>query len=58
LCGILTIAAIVGGVFGSWTVFLVMAGTLTALLMHGGDIRTTPTSRHQRGDRQHRGRRR
>ena len=46
LTGVLLVAAIIGGVAHSWIVFLVVAGVLTSLLVHGADIRFTPTTRH------------
>ena len=48
LIGVLMVAAIIGGVAQSWIVFLVVAGVLTSLLVHGADIRFTPTTRHPR----------
>lgn len=46
MTGVLLVAAIIGGVAHSWIVFLVVAGVLTSLLVHGADIRFTPTTRH------------
>lgn len=48
LFGVLIVAAIFGVVVHSWGVFLLVAGTLTSLLLHGGDIRPTPSSPPQR----------
>jgi hypothetical protein len=35
----LVVAAIVGGVFGSWTIFVISAAVLLAAACHTGDIR-------------------
>ena len=48
LIGVLMVAAVIGGIAQSWIVFLVVAGVLTALMVHGADIRFTPTTRHPR----------
>lgn len=45
--GALMIAAVLGGATGSWVVFILSAGVLTGLLVHGGDIRPRPTLRRQ-----------
>jgi hypothetical protein len=37
--GALLIAALVGWLFGSWSVFLLTAGVLIAMGLHAGDIR-------------------
>ena len=46
MIGVLMVAAVIGGIAQSWIVFLVVAGVLTALMVHGGDIRSSPTTRH------------
>jgi hypothetical protein len=43
--GSIVIAAVVGGVCRSWTVFFATAGSLIALAVYAGDIR--PTSRRR-----------
>ena len=48
LTGVLLVAAMIGGVAQSWIVFLVVAGVLTSLLVHGGDIRSSPSPRGPR----------
>ena len=48
LIGVLMVAAIIGGIAQSWIVFLVVAGVLTALMVHGGDIRSSPPPRDPR----------
>ncbi len=46
--GVLIVAAIIGGGAGSWPVFFIVAGVLTATAINGGDIRLTPTVRPSR----------
>ena len=48
LTGVLLVAAVIGGLAQSWIVFLVVAGVLTSVMVHGADIRFTPTARHPR----------
>ena len=48
LIGVLLVAALIGGSARSWIVFLVVAGVLTAVLVYGGDIRSSPTPRRPR----------
>ena len=45
--GALMIAAVLGGATGSWVVFILSAGVLTGLLVHGDAIRPGPTLRRQ-----------
>lgn len=42
LTGVLVIAGFIGSAAESWAVFLVAAAVLTAILMHGGEIRASP----------------
>lgn len=39
LIGALMVAAVIGGALQSWSVFMISAAILTAILVYGGDIR-------------------
>ena len=45
ILGSVIIAGVIGGVAESWTVFIVAACLLIAVMISGGDIR--PTGRHR-----------
>ena len=54
--GILIVAAIIGGGAGSWPVFFIVAGVLTATAINGGDIRLKPNAlpqKHRRRNQRH-----
>ena len=52
LLAVLIVAAIIGGSVQSWSLFLISAAVMLALLIYGGDIR--PTSQSPRKTRQRR----
>lgn len=41
--GILVAATVSGGLTASWTVFVLVAGALTAIFLHSGEIRLNPS---------------
>jgi hypothetical protein len=51
LIGSFIIAALIGGLFGSWTVFVIVAAMLVVGSLYSGEIRPSPQRTPQRKQR-------